>query len=225
MWVNTSAVSTAGFFGNAAVLLAGVYLLRHVDNMDFWNGILFNELFLLIFKMIVFSHSDKIPELADGVNSLLSPKENLVPYEEEDHNLLQRGKDILGDTLDTINENVKNFKHRVNKKSSGLLQKLSKLDNPIKRLKDKLLPEPKVTISDAPVVSHALSPGRPQIFNIDNSAVFDDEFFTEQKFNFGKRTSHNKDTEQMILIIPENISDSEEDKLPFLQRSKTRMIL
>ena len=171
-------------------------------------------------KMIVFSHSDKIPELADGVNSLLSPKENLVPYGEEDQNLLQRGKDILGDTLDTINENVKNFKHRVNKKSSGLLQKLSKLDNPIKRLKDKLLPEPKVTISDAPVVSHVLSPERPQIFNIDNSAVFDDEFFTEQKFNFGKRTSHNKDTEQMILIIPENISDSEEDKLPFLQRSK-----
>ena len=30
MWVNTSAVSTAGFFGNAAVLLAGVYLLRKV---------------------------------------------------------------------------------------------------------------------------------------------------------------------------------------------------
>ena len=29
-WVNTSAVSTAGFFGNAAVLLAGVYLLRKV---------------------------------------------------------------------------------------------------------------------------------------------------------------------------------------------------
>ena len=80
--------------------------------MEFWKGILSNE-------NDCFSHSDKIPELADGVNSLLSPKENLVPYGEEDQNLLQRGKDILGDTLDTINENVKNFKHRVNKKSSG----------------------------------------------------------------------------------------------------------
>ena len=43
MWVNTSAVSTAGFFGNAAVLLAGVYLLRKVSNMEFWKGILLNE--------------------------------------------------------------------------------------------------------------------------------------------------------------------------------------
>ena len=43
MWVNTSAVSTAGFFGNAAVLLAGVYLLRKVNNMEFWKGILLNE--------------------------------------------------------------------------------------------------------------------------------------------------------------------------------------
>ena len=43
MWVNTSAVSTAGFFGNAAVLLAGVYLLRKVNNMEFWKGILSNE--------------------------------------------------------------------------------------------------------------------------------------------------------------------------------------
>ena len=34
MWVNTSAVSTAGFFGNAAVLLAGVYLLRKVNYKD-----------------------------------------------------------------------------------------------------------------------------------------------------------------------------------------------
>ena len=167
------------------------------------------------------SHSDKIPELADGVNSLLSPKDSFVNYEEEDQNLLQKGKEILGETLDTINENVKNFKSRVNKKSSGLLHKLSKLDNPIKRLKDKLLPEPKakVTISEAPVVSHGLSPGRPQIFSIDNSAVFDDEFFSDQKFNFGKRTSHNKDREQMILLIPESISDPEENKLPFLQRS------
>lgn len=209
MWVNTSAVSTAGFFGNAAVLLAGVYLLRKV------------KLPLIIHtQMIVFSHSDKIPELADGVNSLLSPKEtkeSFVNYEGE-QNLLQKGKDILGDTLDTINQNVKRFKSRVNKKSSGLLHKLSQLDNPIKKLKDKLLPEPKVTISEAPVVSHPLSQGKPQIFNIDHSAVFDDEFFTEQKFNFGKRTSHNKDTEQMILIIPENLSDSEKNELPFLKR-------
>ena len=36
-WVNTSAVSTAGFFGNAAVLLAGVYLLRKVYYTDFFN--------------------------------------------------------------------------------------------------------------------------------------------------------------------------------------------
>ena len=34
MWVNTSAVSTAGFFGNAAVLLAGVYLLRKETNSE-----------------------------------------------------------------------------------------------------------------------------------------------------------------------------------------------
>ena len=27
-WVNTSAATTAGFIGNAAVLLAGVYLMR-----------------------------------------------------------------------------------------------------------------------------------------------------------------------------------------------------
>ena len=160
--------------------------------------------------------------MADGVNSLLSPsKESSVNYEEE-QNLLQKGKDILGDTLDTLNENVKNFQSRVNKKSNGLLHKLSQLDNPIKRLKDKLLPKPKVTISDpAPVVSHPLSPGKPQIFNIDHSAVFDDEFFTEQKFNFGKRTSHNKDTENMILVIPEYITDSEKNELPFLQRSRS----
>ena len=166
---------------------------------------------------IYFSHSDKIPELADGVNSLLSPNENLVNYEEADQNLLQKGKDILGDTLETINKNVKNFKSRVNKKSSGLLHKLSQLDNPIKRLKDKLLPEPKVTIdAPAPVISQTLSHGRPQIFSIENSAVFDDDFFTEPKFNFGKRTSHNKDTEQLILVIPDSISET--DELPFLQR-------
>ena len=144
---------------------------------------------------------------------------------EEEQNLLQKGKDILGDTLDTINKNVKNFQSRVNKKSNGLLHKLSQLDNPIKRLKDKLLPEPKVTISDAPVVSHPPSPGKPQIFNVDHSSVFDDEFFTEKKkFNFGKRTSHNKDTENMILVIPEYITDSEKNELPFLQRSKSFLI-
>ena len=140
-------------------------------------------------------------------------------YEEEDQNLLQKGKNILGDTLDTINKNVKSFKSRVNKKSSGLLHKLSQLDNPIKRLKDKLLPEPKVTIDAPAPVSQALSPGRPQIFSIENSAVFDDDFFTEPKFNFGKRTSHNKDSEQLILVIPDSISEKEE--LPFLQRLRS----
>jgi len=169
--------------------------------------------------MFSFSHSDKIPELAEGVNSLLSPKDSAVNHYDDDHNLIQKGKDILGDTLDKINENVQDFKYRVNKKSSGLLQKLSQLDNPIKRLKDKLLPEPKVTISNAPVATSALSPVTPQIFSIDNSAVFDDEFFTEHKFNFGKR--NNKDTENLILVIPETFSDSgDDDNLPFLESTE-----
>ena len=38
------------------------------------------------------------------------------------------------------------------------------------------------------------APAGPQVFSIDNSAVFSEDFFSDaaagQKFNFGKRTSH-----------------------------------
>ena len=58
------------------------------------------------------------------------------------------------------------------------------------------------------------APAGPQVFSIDNSAVFSEDFFSDaaagQKFNFGKRTSH-KDAAPMILVFPDSDLDYDYD--------------
>ena len=203
MWANTSAVSTAGFFGNAAVLLAGVYLL---------------------------SHSDQLVEIADGVNKLLpSADDNTNHYDNDEEGevtkMIEKGQEIIGDTLETINKNVKKLKDKVNAKSGGILEqlpKLPKLDNPLKKLKDKLFPattpEPETVVYHEP-----LDTIRPQVFSIGSQGpVFHEEFFTnDQKFGFGKRTGDKDTAEPMVLVFPDSDYPGdyyEDENLPFLLR-------
>ena len=58
------------------------------------------------------------------------------------------------------------------------------------------------------------APAGPQVFSIDNSAVFSEDFFSDtaagQKFNFGKRTSH-KDAAPMLLVFPDSDPDYDYD--------------
>ena len=201
MWANTSAVSTAGFFGNAAVLLAGVYLL---------------------------SHSDQLVELADGVNKLLPSADDDTNHYDSDEEgevtkMIEKGQEIIGDTLEKINKNVKKLKDKVSAKSGGILQqlpKLPKLDNPLKKLKDKLFPS---TTPETVVYHEPLDSDQPQVFSVGSQGpVFHEEFFTnDQKFGFGKRTG-DKDTnvEPMVLVFPDSDypGDYYEDNLPFLLR-------
>ena len=201
MWANTSAVSTAGFFGNAAVLLAGVYLL---------------------------SHSDQLVEIADGVNKLLPSADDDTNHYHDDEagevtKMIQKGKEIMGETLDKINKNVKKLSDKVNANSGGLLQqlpKLPKLDNPLKKLKDKLFP---ATTTPETVVDHH----EPQVLSISADSqgpVFHEEFFTnDQTFGFGVRTGDKDDgaVDPMVLVFPESDypGQYDEDNLPFLLRS------
>ena len=53
--------------------------------------------------------------------------------------MLEKGGDLIGDTLETFNQRMT----RITDKSGGLLKKLSQLDNPLKKLKDKLFPDRK----------------------------------------------------------------------------------
>ena len=135
MWANTSAVSTAGFFGNAAVLLAGVYLLRNVGY----------HIFLANINLSFHSHSDQIVDIAEGVNSLLPPERKIEGVGENENviEMLEKGGDLIGDTLETFNQRMTRITDKMNTKSGGLLKKLSQLDNPLKKLKDKLFPDRK----------------------------------------------------------------------------------
>ena len=58
------------------------------------------------------------------------------------------------------------------------------------------------------------APAGPQVFSIDNSAVFSEDFFSDtaagQKFNFGARTSH-KDAAPMLLVFPDSDLDYDYD--------------
>ena len=91
------------------------------------------------------SHSDQIVDIAEGVNSLLPPERKIEGVGENKNvlQMLEKGGDLLGDTLETFNQRMTRITDKMNTKSGGLLKKLSQLDNPIKKLKDKLFPDRK----------------------------------------------------------------------------------
>jgi len=195
MWANTSAVTTAGFFGNAAVLLTGVYLL---------------------------SHSDQLVDMADGFNKLLTSNgaEKNSGTGGEVANMIEKGQEMIGDTLHKINSNMKNLREKVKKE----FPKLADLNKPIKNLKDKLFPQTsKQKIPESELVSVI---EQPQEFSFDNSGVFNEDFFAEHKFDFGERNE--KDEKPMVLIFPDSGSDNddnEDDGLPFLAIGDGNVVL
>jgi len=200
MWANTSAVTTAGFFGNAAVLLAGVYLL---------------------------SHTDQLVDMADGLNRLLptngaDKNQNGISGSSgngEVANMIEKGQEMIGETLHKINNNMKNLREKVKKE----FPKLADLNTPIKNLKDKLFPQ---TTKQKPESELVAIIEQPQVFGFDNSGVFNEDFFAEHKFDFGERNE--KDEKPMVLIFPDSGSDNDDnddDGLPFLTIGNGNVVL
>ena len=54
------------------------------------------------------SHSDQIVDIAEGVNSLLPPERKIEGVGENENvlQMLEKGGDLLGDTLETFNQRM-----------------------------------------------------------------------------------------------------------------------
>ena len=54
------------------------------------------------------SHSDQIVDIAEGVNSLLPPERKIEGVDENENvlQMLEKGGDLLGDTLETFNQRM-----------------------------------------------------------------------------------------------------------------------
>jgi len=139
IWANTSAVTTAGFFGNAAILLAGVYLLTHTDEME--------------------SLRDSLLPLGKAKAKVQTGVEEEQVNEEE--NMFEKGQNLIGETFSTLTNNMNKVSQGLSKRKGGLFKLPSlenlmptKLENPLIKLKEKLFP----TESEDKVITLAEKP-------------------------------------------------------------------
>ena len=159
LWANTSAVATAGFFGNAALFLSSLYLL---------------------------SHSDKIVEIADQLiaGDDVSEKGNSII--DDTMNSLNENFENIGKNIRKATNNAKDSASVMTNVMSGLKNLVPK--NPMQKLKDTFFPtipkEPTVTSHNVRP-TQSISP--PQNQDIDFSSGFVMNFFKEPQFDFVKR--------------------------------------
>ena len=166
--------------------------------------------------------------MADGLNTLLTTATDEKNQNNNDNddvaNMIEKGQEIIGDTLENINKNMATLRDKVKSE----FPTLKKLDDPIKKLKDKIFPA-KSSSSPSSVASSAVSVsnGSPQVFGFDNSGVFHEDFFSSNnKFNFGKRTQDTKDDDnvdktkddQMLLIFPDDFDVEDDYNEDYLQK-------
>ena len=154
-------MSTAGFFGNAALFLSSLYLL---------------------------SHSDQIVEIADQLISGEQVSEKGNSIIDDTMNSFNENFANLGTNIKKATTNAKGSAGLMTNVMSGLKNLVPK--NPMKKLKDTFFPaKPKETVTSHKVVpTQSISP--PQNQDIDFSSGFVMNFFKDPQFDFGKRNEN-----------------------------------
>ena len=179
LWANTSAVSTAGFFGNAALFLSSLYLL---------------------------SHSDKIVEIADQLIAGDGLSEKGSSIIDDTVHSLNKNFENIGENIKKATNKAKGSASVMTNVMSGLKNLVPK--NPMQKLKDTFFPTiPKETVTSHNVrPTQPISP--PQNQDIDFSSGFVMNFLKEPQFDFGKR-KENSNVPKILILPSEGDRNSD----------------
>ena len=166
-------MSTAGFFGNAALFLTSLYLL---------------------------SRSDQIVEIADQLISGDISSEKGGSVIDNTMNRFNENFENFGKNIKKATNKAKGSGGMMTNVIKGLKNLVPEI--PMQKLKDTFFPaKPKETVTSHKVVpTHSISPSPPQNQAIDFSSGFVMNFFQDPQFDFGKRKENTN--EPKILILP-----------------------